>query len=389
MKKLYLILVICVIATTVFAQERDSLNTNFNRWSVDFGVGLTKPYKMMSPGYSTATPDFFNGELGVRYMFNEYFGLRGGFGYNNFSGDESSLDFGTDEYRFDLQGVINMGRLMHFETWTQRLNLLAHGGFGLGLMKYDRNSSDDYVGNAIVGVTGQIKLSPRVALNLDGTTLMNVRQSYAFDGGPRISEGAGYVFNASIGFTFYLGKNKTHADWYVRENRYNDLLDARIAKLEEQIQKTRQEDADKAKAQMDELNQRIDDLNDELTAKVNPNKIDVVGDLLRDGYVNIYFDFNSSKINSPAADAVGLLRTYLKKNSDVSVSLLGYADEKGTEEYNQELSKRRANAVKDVLMKSGISESRITAEGRGEDTSVDGNSSNARQLARRVVFQIR
>lgn len=389
MKRIFLFLAVCIIATTAVAQQRDSLNTSFNRWSVDFGIGLTKPYRMMSPGYSTNTPDFFAGDIGVRYMFNEYFGIRGGLGYNNFSEGESSLDFSTDQFRFDLQGVINMGRLMHFETWTQSLNLLAHGGFGLGFLNYETISDNDYVGNAIVGFTGLVKLSPRVALNVDGSTMMNVRQSQPFSGVGRTSDNESFVFNATVGLTFYLGKNKTHADWYVREDQYYNMLDSRIAELEDQIQQTRDEDAEKAKAKMDKLNQRIDDLDNELTDKMNSNKFDVVGDLLRDGYVNIYFDFNSSKINSSSADAVGMLRTYLQKNPNVNVSLVGYADERGSEEYNKELSEKRADAVADMLVKSGIAESRITTEGKGEDTSVDESSSNARQLARRVTFQIR
>ena len=81
-----------------------------------------------------------------------------------------------------------------------------------------------------------------------------------------------------------------------------------------------------------------------------------------------------------------VLRPY---QSGAIQGILGYADEKGPEDYNKKLSTKRAEAVADVLVKAGIEKSRLNTEGRGEDTSVDEGSPNARQLARRVTFSIR
>ena len=57
---------------------------------------------------------------------------------------------------------------------------------------------------------------------------------------------------------------------------------------------------------------------------------------------------------------------YMKENKDVRVSITGYADARtGTSEYNQKLSKERAEAVKNVLLKYGIEPIRlfVIAEG--------------------------
>ena len=57
-----------------------------------------------------------------------------------------------------------------------------------------------------------------------------------------------------------------------------------------------------------------------------------------------------------------------------SVSVIGYADRIGTNEYNQKLSERRANAVKAYLVRQGIPAGKINAEGRGESEPVTGNT---------------
>jgi OOP family OmpA-OmpF porin len=72
-------------------------------------------------------------------------------------------------------------------------------------------------------------------------------------------------------------------------------------------------------------------------------------------------------------------------NPYVSASLTGYADESGKAGYNQTLSSKRAKRVFDMLVAAGISPSRLTYSGGGEDTSVD---KGARQLARKVAFKI-
>jgi OOP family OmpA-OmpF porin len=78
----------------------------------------------------------------------------------------------------------------------------------------------------------------------------------------------------------------------------------------------------------------------------------------------------------------------MKENPNASAELIGYADEIGNASYNQQLSERRANKVKELLVAAGINESRLTTRGGGQDTSVDKNSAGARQLVRRVTFRL-
>jgi OOP family OmpA-OmpF porin len=82
------------------------------------------------------------------------------------------------------------------------------------------------------------------------------------------------------------------------------------------------------------------------------------------------FSFDSDKLNSnqPKLDDIANL---LNANSGVTnVVITGYADRLGNDNYNQKLSERRANAVKDYLISKGVVASRLNAVGKGESNPV-------------------
>ncbi|MDT8348042.1 MAG: OmpA family protein, partial [Flavobacteriaceae bacterium] len=103
---------------------------DYNKWSIEFGGGFHKPTRNFSTGFYTEHPAFGFGEVGVRYMFNEKFGLKADFGYHKIEDSGDSQPFETTYIRASLQGVANLGNIFNFRSWTQSINLLAHGGLG-------------------------------------------------------------------------------------------------------------------------------------------------------------------------------------------------------------------------------------------------------------------
>jgi len=104
-------------------------------------------------------------------------------------------------------------------------------------------------------------------------------------------------------------------------------------------------------------------------------------------FQGITFDFDKSDI-SPEADAILMQAVpVLLEHSVIYLEIAGHTDNIGTEAYNQKLSERRANAVKDYLVAKGVSADRISTIGYGEEKpKVDNSTPENRQINRRIEF---
>lgn len=384
----------------------------YNKWSIELNGGINKPTRALTPGYSTATLNPFHADLGVRYMFNPKFGVKLDVGYDQFTERDDTPDFESRSARASFQGVVNIGRALNFETWTNTIGILAHGGFGVSQISTETGfGGQDYMGHGILGLTGQVKLSNRVALTGDLTGIVNGKQNWNFDGMGNTTTGSfdGILLNASVGLTFYLGKNEKHADWVGEEDRIGEL-EKRVDLIENGLLDTDKDGvadlydlepntitgvAVNTKGQSIDNNQNgvPDELESYLEKTYGQNgkgaTNSTVEELINGGYVNVYFDFNSSKPTNASLSGVDFLVKYLKNNPGKSADIIGYADEIGNTSYNTELSRKRAEAVKKVAVNAGIDASRLNVIANGEDTSVNKNSKEARQIVRRVTFQVK
>jgi OOP family OmpA-OmpF porin len=112
----------------------------------------------------------------------------------------------------------------------------------------------------------------------------------------------------------------------------------------------------------------------------------MIKELINKGYVAAYFDFDKSQPSN--VDGINFIVNYMKANPNASVEVIGYADAVGNKSYNNKLSERRAKSVKDILVKSGVNASKVSAKGNGIDDAVSKDSAAARRIARKVVFKI-
>ena len=88
----------------------------------------------------------------------------------------------------------------------------------------------------------------------------------------------------------------------------------------------------------------------------------------------VFFATNKSTLTTASRDTLRKQAAWMRKNSDLSVTVEGHADERGTREYNLALGERRANAVKDYLMTYGISGSRVSVISYGKERPVNSGS---------------
>jgi OOP family OmpA-OmpF porin len=91
------------------------------------------------------------------------------------------------------------------------------------------------------------------------------------------------------------------------------------------------------------------------------------------------FSFDKSVIRSDQRSKLDAFVASLEGTQYDSIEVVGHADHIGSEDYNQNLSQRRANAVKTYLVRQGIPTGKINAGGRGESEPVTAGACRAQR----------
>lgn len=404
---------------------QDKLENDFNRWSVEVNIGQNKAIKPFATGYYSADPSKafnFSGvnhyTIGVRYMFSNFFGLKADYARDQFTNlkNAGSLPFDTQQNRFGLQGVLNLGHLLRFESFTNRIGILAHAGIHVSQFNVNQGSNkgiSENNGGIMFGITPQVRLAKWVALTADFTVVNNVRQHLNWDGSTSSANEnlSGTLYNTTLGLTFYLGKKDKHADWYTDADALSTLegtdLDAR-KRLDEIETLMNDTDRDGVPDYLDVENNTpggvavdtkgrfIDKNNNGTPDELEPQnsngeftsiplkKEDAIKALVEKGYVNVFFDVNKDDPNAGSTSNVYHIINFLRNYPDAKAKLVGYADVRGNESKNKDLSQRRAHRVYNIIVASGINANRVSIEGQGVDASYPADSKIGLDLARRV-----
>jgi outer membrane protein OmpA-like peptidoglycan-associated protein len=102
----------------------------------------------------------------------------------------------------------------------------------------------------------------------------------------------------------------------------------------------------------------------------------------------VLFDFDKADIKPEAHQLLDEVVTILKKNREMKGVIEGHTDSMGSEEYNQGLSERRAQAVEKYIEEHGIDADRYTIKGYGESNPIASNDTEeGRQENRRVELR--
>lgn len=102
----------------------------------------------------------------------------------------------------------------------------------------------------------------------------------------------------------------------------------------------------------------------------------------------IYFDFDSSEVMDDFRETIAAHAVYLANNPQVSITLEGHCDERGTREYNLALGERRARAVRQLLIVQGVAARQLRLISYGEEKpQAFGHDEESWRQNRRVEFR--
>jgi outer membrane protein OmpA-like peptidoglycan-associated protein len=184
----------------------------------------------------------------------------------------------------------------------------------------------------------------------------------AFAGGP-IGAMIGGALGAKIGIEF---------------NERNEQVDSLSASLDRSNGQV-----SSLQANISKLNAEIQSIDSKLQAVREKAKPEVLA-LLRAGIeMDLLFRTDEYVLADSTGGKLSQLAASVSADPEIQVRLDGFADERGDETYNQELSVRRVEYVRDLLIGSGIPASRITVNAHGESPAVD-RTADSYALERRV-----
>ncbi len=402
-------------------------SNDFTNWKVNLGYGAT-----------------------LRKQLGRSFGLEAGFLRGTLTGTNENAPGGVQngvksfktnlDWSGSLMGVLNVGNV-NFITRENRVNLILKAGYGYAGYSYALTDAGDvttdYKGKygaaadkshinkqfIPVGVGLKFKLSDRINFDLGYNMYFldddNLDGVYA-KGTTKDKWSYGYG-----GLEFSLGSSeKPNLDWVNPVAlMYDELKDPAL-----------RQDVEALKGRVSTVETTVNDLlkdtdgdgvadkldkcpNTEAGIKVDGSgcPLDVDGDGIPDSKDScptekgtaeyngcpapattnadamgeyIQFEFNSSVLRTSAYPTLDKISSELKADPKMRIQLDGHASEEGTDEYNMQLSKDRANSVKTYLVNAGVSAKKITTKGFGESRPIASNATEeeGRSKNRRVEF---
>jgi len=138
------------------------------------------------------------------------------------------------------------------------------------------------------------------------------------------------------------------------------------------------------------IGNQMDKQAEEIKKTVPDAKVERVGEgIVVEFSSNVLFAFDKSNLSDDAKISLDKLVKVLNSYPDTNIEIQGHTDSKGSVSYNQNLSEKRATAVRGYLTAKNITASRLTIKGFGETVpKYDNSTADGRTQNRRVEFLI-
>jgi OOP family OmpA-OmpF porin len=450
MKNILSLLLIILLSFNAYSQKViDSASTKkikLNRWSIDASFGSSRGIRPYNDGYFSTENDKFLGEVnlnsvsfGARYYVNKYVTFKSDFAFDRFlPTNNKSKDFDVAQYRLSIQTMFNINMLFGLNEFS-KFKLQPHLGLNIASLKTIKSSqnqaigfpkssqnqaigSPDHIIGMIFGLTTSYNITSKTNLFLDLSLINNFRQHHTWDGNvsDETNNLTGQMSSISFGISYKLGKpiiNDEKDELKKQEEAKNRELEKRITDVESKLidtdndgvpdnldqEKNSLENAvvdskgimiDKNKNNIpDEVEKYLDISNGVAKGSNINNKQDSYEDILKksidEGYICVFFETGKSVYKSSSKDSINYILTFLITNPDAKLDLIGYTDDKGSDESNQKLGFNRANSVRETLIKLGIEPYRLKAISAGEYQSYNPSDKETRSFVRKVIFRVK
>lgn len=392
----------------------------FNDWAISVGAGVPLLYgsELSSIGNGNEKTLFgYSAYLSIDKAITHAFGLKLQYdrgetrqgAFNTKTDDASGVGLqnmgGRTQYdALSLLGDINLSSLFRRVDNKSPYRWALHGYAGVGSIGY-RAYVEDLAGQRLVtevkpsldqwSLFGQagagLKYNVSRRLDLEGRLMYVATTDDTFDGVTSQSNDSDNFFNATLGLSFKLGKHQSHLMWHDPLQEIYYKLDV-LADQNQDVEVCKKGDADNdgvcddwdrqldtpAGARVDGAGVALDtdldgviDLYDKCVTVPGPveNNGCPTGMTVSDNtrvLEGIEFDLDSDRIlpsNTPILNnAVNYINT-----SGGTYNVVGGTDTRASDAYNQNLSQRRANTVKNYLIQNGVEGGKLNAIGRGEN----------------------
>ncbi|MDR2237376.1 MAG: OmpA family protein [Chryseobacterium sp.] len=398
----------------------------FNDWSISAGAGvpLIQSADLTSIKNGNGKNLFgYSAYISIDKAITHAFGLKlqydrgetrqGWFNTKDAAPDATAVGARTQYDAISLLGDINFSNLLRRVDNHSPFRWALHGYAGIGTIAYRAYQKDIKgqrlatevkpfkLGSMFMQAGAGLKFKVNRRIDIEGRVMYVVTGDDEFDGGGdkysainrREEQVSDNFFNATLGLSLKLGKHESHVMWHDPLQEIYYKLDV-LANRDQDIEVCKKGDADNdgvcddwdrqldtpAGARVDGAGVALDtdldgviDLYDKCVTVPGPVENNGCPTTPTAGPVietetkleGIEFDLNSDRILPSNTPILNNAVNYINSSTG-SYNVIGATDTRGTDAYNQKLSERRANNVKNYLIKNGVQNGKINAIGKGE-----------------------
>ena len=367
MKKIFLVIAMAMCSLFVNAQD---FNNNYrysfwSNWSLGVGGVYSKPVDLQTWGFDEGAN--YGADIRLEKQLSKFWTLR-------LVGTVPGI---PEQQNYDRYCTAMVGMNFNICKW---LYLFGDGGIAVKRFNTVDNNNKHWL-TCDAGIGSNIRLSKHSTIyaevGADCSSYLDKELEHSMCFGK-----LGYMFNFGItsrdAYNLQDLCRECH-EGYVTEDEYNVLkeekegcersLDATIAELQK-VKKCCEENRQKMSDEINRLNDIINDIRENaVTGKYGVP-------------FSVLFAKDSYELDKFAKEIIRNVAIEMN-NDNANYILYGFGDYTGTDEHNQILSEARCKAVKDELVKYGVSEDRINTVGYGKSKYFGDNES---YLNRRVTF---